>query len=65
MDHSGRFIFARVSLGGNDRECYTGSPLYLQEGKYFSDGQFVAADGGFERKVDSVARIKTRAMMYI
>jgi hypothetical protein len=48
MDHSGRFIFARVSLGGNDRECYMGSPLYLQEGKYFSDGQFVAADGGFE-----------------
>jgi hypothetical protein len=48
MDHSGRFIFARVSLGGNDHDCYTGSPLYLQEGQYFSVDQFVAADGGFK-----------------
>jgi hypothetical protein len=48
IDHSGRFIFVRVSLGNNDREVYTTSPLYLDEGAFFSNGEFVAADGGFE-----------------
>ena len=32
MDHSGRYIFARLCLGKNDREVFTRSPLYLQEG---------------------------------
>jgi hypothetical protein len=63
MDHSGRFIFARVSLGGNDRDCYTDSPLYLQEGKYFSDDQFVAADGGFEGEGRFCCSYKTQGMM--
>jgi hypothetical protein len=27
MDHSGRFIYARLCLGANDREVYTSSPL--------------------------------------
>ena len=48
MDHSGRFIYARLCLGANDREVYTSSPLYLQEGNYFSEDEFVAVDGGFE-----------------
>jgi hypothetical protein len=48
MDHAGRFIFARICLGGNDREVYTSSPLYVQEGNYFSDDEFVAVHGGFE-----------------
>ncbi len=48
VDHSGRFIFVRVTLGNNNRECYTTSPLYLEEGDYFSDNQFVATDGAFD-----------------
>ena len=48
MDHSGRFIYARLCLGANDREVYTSSPLYLQEGNYFSEDEFVAVDGSFE-----------------
>ncbi len=48
IDHSCRFIFVSVSLGNNDREVYTTSPLYLEEGAFFSPGEYVAADGGFE-----------------
>jgi hypothetical protein len=48
VDHSGRFIFARLSLGTNDREVYTTSPLYLCEGELISDGQFIATDSAFE-----------------
>jgi hypothetical protein len=48
MDLSDRFIFVRLCLGGIDQEVYTSSPLYLQEGSYFSDDEFVAVDGGFE-----------------
>jgi hypothetical protein len=48
MNHSGHFIYARITLGGNDREVFTGSPLYLHEGNYFLDDEFVAVDGGFE-----------------
>jgi len=48
MDHSGRYIFARICLGKNDCEVFTSSPLYLQEGEYFSVDEFVAADGAFE-----------------
>jgi hypothetical protein len=39
------FVFV---LEKNDREVLTSSPLYLNEGDYFSDGEFLAADGGFE-----------------
>jgi hypothetical protein len=48
MDHSGRFIYAWLCLGAHDREVYNSSPLYLQEGNYFSEDEFVAVDGGFE-----------------
>jgi hypothetical protein len=34
VDHSDHFIFARLSLGTNDRE-YTTSPLYLCLGDFF------------------------------
>ncbi len=37
-----------MALSSNDREMLTSFPLYLQEGEYFSEGEFVAADGGFE-----------------
>ncbi len=48
MDHSGHYIFVRITHGKNDREVYTSSPIYLQEGEYFSDGEFLAADGAFD-----------------
>ncbi len=48
MDHSGHYIFAPLCLGKNDCEVFTGSPLYLQEGEFFSEDEFVAADGAFE-----------------
>jgi len=35
-------------LGANDRDVYTSCPLYLQEGNYFSEDEFVAVDGSFE-----------------
>jgi hypothetical protein len=47
-DHTGRYIYVRVCLGRNDREVFTSSPLYLQEGDFFSEDEFVASDGGFE-----------------
>jgi hypothetical protein len=48
MDHSRCCIFARICLGKNDREVFTGSPLYLQEGDFFLEDEFVAADGAFK-----------------
>ena len=48
MDHTGRYIYTKVCLGKNDREVFTSSPLYLQEGDFFSLEEFVAADGAFE-----------------
>jgi hypothetical protein len=48
MDHSGHYIFACICLGKNDHEVLTGSPLYLQEGEFFSEDFFVAANGAFE-----------------
>jgi len=47
-DHTGRYIYVRVCLGRNDREVFTSSPLYLQEGDFFSEDEFIASDGGFE-----------------
>jgi hypothetical protein len=37
-----------VCLGKNDWEVFTGSPLYFQEGEFFSDDEFVTADSAFE-----------------
>jgi len=48
MDHSGWYIYACICIGKNDRKVFTSSPLYLSEGYYFSDDEFVAADGAFE-----------------
>jgi hypothetical protein len=48
MDHSGYHIFAHLCLGKNGCESLTASPLYLQEGEFFSDDEFVAANGAFE-----------------
>ncbi len=47
-DHFGQFIYAHVCLRKNDREEFTSSLLYLQEGDYFSEDEFVASDGAFE-----------------
>ena len=48
IDRTGRIIFFRICLGNNDRECLTQSPLYLQQGLYFADDEWIASDGGFE-----------------
>jgi hypothetical protein len=34
--------------GKNDREVFSGIPLYLREGEFFSDIQWVLSDGAFE-----------------
>jgi hypothetical protein len=44
MDHSGRYIFACLCLGKNDHEVLTASPLYLQEGEFFLDDEFIASN---------------------
>jgi len=48
IDRQGRFIYARLCLPTNDREALTSSPLYLQQGEYFTDGEWIATDGGFQ-----------------
>jgi hypothetical protein len=48
VDHCRCYIFARICLGKNDHEGFTGRPLYLQEGELLSENEFVAADGAFE-----------------
>jgi hypothetical protein len=48
MDHSGHCIIACICLGKNDCEVFTGSPLYLKDGDFFLEDEFVAADGAFE-----------------
>jgi hypothetical protein len=48
MDHSGHYIYLHLTLGKNDRKVITSSPLYLQVGDFFSDGEFLASDGAFE-----------------
>jgi hypothetical protein len=35
-------------LGKNDCEVFTASPLYLQEGEFFLDDEFIAANGVFK-----------------
>ena len=48
MDYTCRYIYVYVGLAKNDREMFTSLPLYLQHGYWFSDGEFIATDGGFE-----------------
>lgn len=47
MDRPGWYIFLHIWLGKNDREIFTGSPLYLQKGELFSGDQWVSLDGAF------------------
>jgi hypothetical protein len=35
-------------LGKNDHEVFTGSPLYLQEGEFSPEDEFIAANGAFK-----------------
>ena len=50
IDKKGYFIYYKTNLDGrpNDRETWTSSELYMDAGKFFSDGERVAADGGFQ-----------------
>jgi hypothetical protein len=48
MDHTGSFIYIWLCLGRNDREALISSPLYLLEGDYFSDKEWVSSDGAFD-----------------
>ena len=50
MDKHGLFIYVRTGIDGarNDREAFTACDLYLEKGRYFSAGELIAADGGFE-----------------
>jgi hypothetical protein len=48
MNHSGHFLYLWITLGKNDRKVLTSSPLFLEEGEYFSVIEFTAADGAFE-----------------
>jgi hypothetical protein len=48
MDHTGQYIFLCICLGKNDREVFTRSPLYLQEGEFFLNNQWVSSDSAFE-----------------
>lgn len=49
IDPSGMFRYVVTDVPGkiSDRELYTRSALYLNSGQYFSEGEWVAADGGF------------------
>jgi hypothetical protein len=46
---SGMCIFARCVCGGMINR-FTNSPLYMQEGEYFSHGEFLVAGGTFDRE---------------
>ncbi len=65
MDHTGRYIFLLLCLGRNDREVFTGSPLYLREGEFFSDNQWISSDGAFEGMVDLFAHTRIQEMIWI
>ena len=49
-DFSGRIIYCADNIQGrpNDRSSFTHLPLYMDQGLYFDDDQFVAVDGGFD-----------------
>ena len=51
MDRYGLFTYVRAAnIDGarNDRDTYTSTSIYLQRGEYFTLGEMLAADGGFE-----------------
>lgn len=49
IDRNGYFRYVAHGWGGrtNDRDCYRGSELYLESGKYFSADEHLASDGTF------------------
>jgi hypothetical protein len=47
IDFTGRYIYVDVGFGKNDRDYFTLTDLYVQEGAYFSEGEWLASDGGF------------------
>ncbi len=47
MDHMQVYLCLSVSQK-NNHELFTSSPLYLEEGDFFSLEEFMAADGAFE-----------------
>jgi hypothetical protein len=61
MDHSGCYIYVKVVLGKNDREVLISSPLYLQEGEYFS-GKLLLLMVHLMGMGDFVARTKIQVM---
>lgn len=63
VDYTGRFTICQVSFGNNDREAYTSSLLYLEEGLYFSGDQFVATDSASESDAGFCAPTKTLVMI--
>jgi len=63
VDHSGCFIFARLSLGSNDREVYTTSPLYLCEGGFFQMVNLLPKIVPLRVMEDTSAPTKTLAMI--
>ena len=48
MDYTGRFIYVHCALAKNDRDMFTSTPLYMNAGEYFTPGEWMASDGGFE-----------------
>lgn len=42
MNIHGRFTSTRLSIGSNDSETLTSSPLYLQDEGYLFEGEFAA-----------------------
>jgi hypothetical protein len=63
MDHTGCYIFLCVCLGNNNQEVFTGSSLYLCEGEFFSNNQWVSLDGAFEGMVNSFSHTRTQEMI--
>jgi hypothetical protein len=47
IDYTGRFIYVHCGFGKNDRSYFTSNSLYSEEGLWFSDGEWLASDGGF------------------
>ena len=50
IDKNGLYIYVKTNYDGrpNDRDIWTSSPLYMESGQFFSPGEKVGADGGFQ-----------------
>jgi hypothetical protein len=47
MDHSGCFIHLLINLGKSETEVLTSIPLFLEEGKHFSQMECLRGQGCF------------------